>query len=94
LKENFDRFSTRFTKEKEQMADFRKAVFALAPLALLMGVAGSASAQTQGVSCTPIANTPIVVLRGYSSTAADAVWRQLSDQPSPVVCQSPASILD
>jgi hypothetical protein len=67
LKENFDRFTHDNFKEKE-MADFRKMLFVLAGLMILIG---TASAQT-GVSCTAfVANQPILRQEGVTEPAGD-----------------------
>jgi hypothetical protein len=66
LKENFDRFTHDNFKEKE-MADFRKMLFVLAGLLLIIG---SASAQT--LSCTAfVANQPTLRQEGITEPAGD-----------------------
>jgi len=66
LKENFDRFTYDNFKEKE-MADFRKMLFVLAGLLILIG---SASAQT--LSCTAfVANQPTLRQEGITEPAGD-----------------------
>jgi len=50
LKENFDRFKLKTYKEKE-MVDFRRMIPVLAVIALLLGLAVTASAQTPNLSC-------------------------------------------
>jgi hypothetical protein len=67
LKENFDRFTHDNFKEKE-MADFRKMLFVLVGLMILIG---TASAQT-GVTCTAfVANQPILRQEGVTEPAGD-----------------------
>jgi len=67
LKENFDRFTHDNFKEKE-MADFRKMLFVLAGLLILIG---TASAQT-GVTCTAfVANQPTLRQEGTTEPAGD-----------------------
>jgi hypothetical protein len=67
LKENFDRFTHDNFKEKE-MADFRKMLFVLAGLMILIG---TASAQT-GVTCTAfVANQPTLRQEGVTEPAGD-----------------------
>jgi hypothetical protein len=67
LKKNFDRFTHDNFKEKE-MADFRKMLFVLAGLMILIG---TASAQT-GVTCTAfVANQPILRQEGVTEPAGD-----------------------
>jgi hypothetical protein len=67
LKENFDRFTHDNFKEKE-MADFRKMLFVLAGLMILIG---TASAQT-GVTCTAfVANQPTLRQEGTTEPAGD-----------------------
>jgi hypothetical protein len=67
LKENFDRFTHDNFKEKE-MADFRKMLFVLAGLLILIG---TASAQT-GVTCTAfVANQPTLRQEGATEPAGD-----------------------
>jgi hypothetical protein len=61
LEENFDRFQFEIYKEKE-MADFRKYVYALAVLALLLGSAVSARAQTPGPAFQCVANAGVPAL--------------------------------
>jgi len=67
LKENFDRFTHDNFKEKE-MADFRKMLFVLAGLLILIS---TASAQT-GVTCTAfVANQPTLRQEGATEPAGD-----------------------
>jgi hypothetical protein len=67
LNKNFDRFTHDNFKEKE-MADFRKMLFVLAGLMILIG---TASAQT-GVTCTAfVANQPILRQEGVTEPAGD-----------------------
>jgi len=67
LKENFDRFTHDNFKEKE-MADFRKMLFVLAGLLILIS---TASAQT-GVTCTAfVANQPTLRQEGTTEPAGD-----------------------
>jgi hypothetical protein len=67
LKENFDRFTHDNFKEKE-MADFRKMLFVLVGLMIIIG---TASAQT-GVTCTAfVANQPILRQEGVTEPAGD-----------------------
>jgi hypothetical protein len=67
LKENFDRFTHDNFKEKE-MADFRKMLFVLAGLLIIIG---TASAQT-GVTCTAfVANQPTLRQEGATEPAGD-----------------------
>jgi len=67
LKKNFDRFTHDNFKEKE-MADFRKMLFVLAGLMILIG---TASAQT-GVTCTAfVANQPTLRQEGVTEPAGD-----------------------
>jgi len=69
LKENFDRFTHDNFKEKE-MADFRKMLFVLAGLMILIG---TASAQT-GVTCTAfVANQPLLRQEGVTEPAGDII---------------------
>jgi hypothetical protein len=69
LKENFDRFTHDNFKEKE-MADFRKMLFVLAGLMILIG---TASAQT-GVTCTAfVANQPTLRQEGVTEPAGDII---------------------
>jgi len=68
LKENFDRFTHDNFKEKE-MADFRKMLFVLAGLLIL--ISSTASAQT-GVTCTAfVANQPTLRQEGVTEPAGD-----------------------
>jgi hypothetical protein len=67
LKENFDRFTHDNFKEKE-MADFRKMLFVLAGLLIIIG---TASAQT-GVTCQAfVANQPTLRQEGATEPAGD-----------------------
>jgi len=67
LKENFDRFTHDNFKEKE-MADFRKMLFVLAGLLIIIS---TASAQT-GVTCTAfVANQPTLRQEGATEPAGD-----------------------
>jgi len=67
LKENFDRFTHDNFKEKE-MADFRKMLFVLVGLLILIS---TASAQT-GVTCTAfVANQPTLRQEGTTEPAGD-----------------------
>jgi len=67
LNKNFDRFTHDNFKEKE-MADFRKMLFVLAGLMILIG---TASAQT-GVTCTAfVANQPTLRQEGTTEPAGD-----------------------
>jgi hypothetical protein len=67
LKKNFDRFTHDNFKEKE-MADFRKMLFVLAGLLILIS---TASAQT-GVTCTAfVANQPTLRQEGTTEPAGD-----------------------
>jgi len=69
LKENFDRFTHDNFKEKE-MADFRKMLFVLAGLMILIG---TASAQN-GVTCTAfVANQPTLRQEGVTEPAGDII---------------------
>jgi len=69
LKENFDRFTHDNFKEKE-MADFRKMLFVLAGLMILIG---TASAQN-GVTCTSfVANQPTLRQEGVTEPAGDII---------------------
>jgi len=67
LKENFDRFTHDNFKEKE-MADFRKMLFVLVGLLIVIS---TASAQT-GVTCTAfVANQPTLRQEGVTEPAGD-----------------------
>jgi len=69
LKENFDRFTHDNFKEKE-MADFRKVLFVLAGLLIL--ISGTASAQTPILTCTAfVANQPTLRQEGVTEPAGD-----------------------
>jgi hypothetical protein len=67
LKENFDRFTHDNFKEKE-MADFRKMLFVLAGLLIIIG---TASAQTTCIAF--VANQPIMRQEGAAEPAGDIV---------------------
>jgi hypothetical protein len=68
LKENFDRFTHDNFKEKE-MADFRKVLFVLAGLLILIS---TASAQTPILTCTAfVANQPTLRQEGTTEPAGD-----------------------
>jgi len=67
LKENFDRFTHDNFKEKE-MADFRKMLFVLAGLLIIIG---TASAQTTCIAF--VANQPIMRQEGGAEPAGDIV---------------------
>jgi hypothetical protein len=60
LQENFDRFDNALYKEKE-MADFRRCIIVLAALALLLGTATMASAQTPTAFACNATATPFQV---------------------------------
>lgn len=68
------------------MADFRKCVFAFAALALLLGVAGTANAQTAAFQCVANASIPpIVRAEGITELVGDVVLNCQGGVPVPGV---------
>jgi len=73
LLRNFDRFNHALYKEKE-MADFRRCILVLAAIALLVGTAGTASAQgTVAFSCQSTATPLQVRYEGLAELLGDFV---------------------
>jgi len=80
LKENFGRFKLVLHKEKE-MADFRRCIPVIALVAVLLGVAGTASAQP--FSCIPSAVTPLLRAEGLTELVGDLVLTCTGGTPTP-----------
>jgi hypothetical protein len=72
LKENFDRFQFEIYKEKV-MADFRKCVFAFAALALLLGAASTANAQSAFQCIANAGVPPLARSEGITELVGDVV---------------------
>jgi hypothetical protein len=73
LKENFDRFNSKFTKEKE-MVDFRRGITALGMFALFTGLAAAQVGSTgqQQLTCnTNVTVTPALRGEGYTEQTGD-----------------------
>jgi hypothetical protein len=82
LQENFDRFNNALYKEKE-MADFRRCIFVLATLALLLGTAVTASAQGTAFQCTANAGVPpLLRSEGVTEKAGDVVLNCVGGTPT------------
>jgi hypothetical protein len=85
LQLNFDRFNNALYKEKE-MADFRRCIIVLAALALLVGMATTASAQNNNNSafqCTVNASvTPALRAEGITEKTGDLVLNCTGGTPT------------
>ncbi len=81
--EDFDRFNYALYKEKE-MADFRRSFIVLAAVALLLGTAGIASAQSQFTCTANSATPPLVRGEGITELTGDLLLTCQGGTATPV----------
>jgi hypothetical protein len=92
LLENFDRFNNALYKEKE-MADFRKCIIVLATLALLLGTAVTASAQSAPpFVCTSLAVPQQIRAEGITELVGDFILNCTGG--TPVAAGAPAPVVN
>jgi hypothetical protein len=76
LKENFDRFNSKFTRRRKEMVNFRRVVTVLAVLALFTGLA---FAQQENCSAQATNSTPLRA-EGYTEQTGDIIINCVSGQ--------------
>jgi hypothetical protein len=77
LKENFDRFNSKFTRRRKEMVNFRRVVTVLAVLALFTGLA---FAQQENCSAQATSSTPLRG-EGYTEQTGDIIINCVGGQP-------------